>query len=154
MSFFKTFSVYSKNIILVFSALEHTQEPHSFLHLQSIPCYECVNTHLTVSLWKDIGNSFQFFTVTNSATISTYVFPENMFLDIELLVKSIGHSKILTDSAKLLGKKNCSATKQAKACYHSPLPTLNIISLEICQFEVCVCALLVPLDFNLHFPDY
>lgn len=89
------------------SLLWNIHRNHSFLYLQSTPCYECVITHLTISIWKDVWNSFQFFTVTSSAIEGTYVFPENMLLDVKLLVKRVGHSKLLTVPNYWTKKKLC-----------------------------------------------
>lgn len=88
---------------------------------------------LSISIWKVVWNFFQIFTITSSATPSTFVFLQNMFLDFELLIERIGHLIILTGNAKLPNKKAVSQVMLAKDCYHIFLPALDIISPKLCQ---------------------
>ena len=103
--------------------------------------------------FKDISNSFQFFTVTNSATQSTCVFPENMLLDVELLVKRVGHSKILTVPNYWTTTKNClcnevgeSLLSHPSLCQHrisSVLKSANLVCVLYWYLWVLICISLI-----------
>jgi len=104
--------------------------------------------------FKDVWNSFQFFTVTNSATESTCVFPENMLLDVELLVKRVGHWKILTvPNYWTTTTKNClwnevgeSLLSHPSLCQHrisSVLKSANPVCVLYWYLWVLICISLI-----------